>query len=97
MKSFVSTLYLTLLTTSVLTVTALDGQTCFEICNKPAIEEQCPSGAIECTCKNEEFISLLYMCIQRTCQESLGMHFEQSFLLSLKEVYVPALTNAWLP
>lgn len=75
MKSFVSTLYITLLTASILTVTALDGQTCFEICNKPAIEEQCPSAAPACICKNDEFISLLYMCIQRTCQESLGMYY----------------------
>lgn len=77
MKSLVSTLYISLLTTSVLPVTALDGQSCFEICNKPAIEEQCPSASVDCTCKNEEFISLLYMCIQRTCQESLGMQILQ--------------------
>ncbi|KAL7798247.1 hypothetical protein V8C37DRAFT_369231 [Trichoderma ceciliae] len=70
MKGFVSTLYITLLT-FICTVTALDGQTCFEICYKPAIEEQCPSASLECICKNEEFISLLNMCIQRTCQESL--------------------------
>ncbi|KAL6864115.1 hypothetical protein J3F83DRAFT_742588, partial [Trichoderma novae-zelandiae] len=70
MKSLIATLYMGVLT-YVCTVTALDGQTCFEICYKPAVEEQCPAANLDCVCKNEQFLSLLNMCIQRTCQESL--------------------------
>ncbi|KAL7822198.1 hypothetical protein V8C26DRAFT_390290 [Trichoderma gracile] len=72
MKSFASTLCLsTILLAYTYTVTAMDGQLCFETCYRPAIEEQCPGANLDCVCKNEQFISLLNMCIQRTCRESL--------------------------
>ncbi|PTB75821.1 hypothetical protein M440DRAFT_1402359 [Trichoderma longibrachiatum ATCC 18648] len=73
MKSFTSTVHLSILLAYAYTVivTALDGQACFDICYSPAVEEQCPGASLECVCKNEQFISLLNMCIQRTCRESL--------------------------
>lgn len=70
MKGLVSALHIAVLT-FICTVTALDAQTCFTICYHPAVEQQCPGADLECICKNQEFISLLNMCIQRTCQESL--------------------------
>ncbi|ETS01474.1 hypothetical protein M419DRAFT_80659 [Trichoderma reesei RUT C-30] len=71
MKSFASAACLSILLAFTYTVTALDGQLCFETCYRPAIEEQCPDASLDCVCKNEQFISLLNMCIQRTCRESL--------------------------